>query len=53
METRRYKIPRNAPCTCYYCTGDVIGYREKKALDQYEDSMEEYEQEEDEQDHKD
>lgn len=28
---------------CYYCTGSVLQYREKTALEKYKDSLEEYE----------
>jgi hypothetical protein len=28
---------------CYYCTGSVLEYREKTALEKYRDSLEEYE----------
>jgi hypothetical protein len=46
MKTRR-NIGNNknykSECTCYHCVGDIIGAREKTALEQYNDSLEEYE----------
>jgi hypothetical protein len=29
-------------CTCYVCVGDIIAYRDKKSLAEYEDSVLEY-----------
>ena len=45
MKTRRYHdVSQNGKyqCTCYACVGDIIDYRDKKALAQFEDSMVEY-----------
>jgi hypothetical protein len=38
MKNRRF----SRQCICYYCTGSVLEYREKRSLAQYEDSMLEY-----------
>lgn len=48
MKTRRYdgigkKYNGSCKCHCYCCIGDIIGVREKTALEQYRDSLEEYE----------
>ena len=48
MKTRR--LNAHCGCGCYFCTGDVIAYRDKKALAQYEDSMLEYDLTKDEDD---
>lgn len=46
MKTRRYyhdvSQNRKYQCDCYACTGDIIAYRDKKSLAQYEDSVLEY-----------
>lgn len=47
MKTRRYdgvgkKYNGNYKCDCYFCVGDIIDYRDKKFLAQYEDSVLEY-----------
>lgn len=39
MTARRF----TRQCMCYYCTGSVLQYRQKTALEKYKDSLEEYE----------
>lgn len=47
MKTRRL-LKRH--CSCYFCNGDIIAYRDKKSLAQYEDSVLEYDLTKDEDD---
>lgn len=56
MKTRRYNgvgkkyNGSNYKCDCYFCVGDIIDYRDKKSLAQYEDSVLEYDLTKDEDD---